>query len=67
MVQSKPPKVPIHPLEESSENWERVHIYYTDQFQNNFFFLATYTKSKWAEIKTFQGSPLKKKLQSACH
>ncbi|BET02945.1 Hypothetical Protein NTJ_15763 [Nesidiocoris tenuis] len=57
LVRGNPPKVPIHPWDPPSENWERLHIDYAGPFENCFFLVCIDARSKWAEVKITSKPP----------
>ncbi|XP_024868755.1 uncharacterized protein K02A2.6-like [Temnothorax curvispinosus] len=56
LLHSNPSKAPLHPWDEPTSNWERIHIDYAT-YANNNFLVCIDAKSKWLEIKALNSAP----------
>uniref|UniRef100_A0A146LZ17 RNA-directed DNA polymerase n=1 Tax=Lygus hesperus TaxID=30085 RepID=A0A146LZ17_LYGHE len=57
LTRADPPKLPVHPWDQPSENWERLHIDYAGPFQGYHFLVCVDAKSKWAEVEPIKNAP----------
>ncbi|XP_029680023.1 uncharacterized protein K02A2.6-like [Formica exsecta] len=57
LVKKNPQKVPIHAWNNLTENFERIHIDYTGEFQRHHFLILVDAKSKWLKIKVINNAP----------
>ncbi|XP_065224370.1 uncharacterized protein K02A2.6-like [Planococcus citri] len=56
-AQKSPAKAPLHPWDEPSSNWQRIHIDYAGPFQGYHFLVVVDAKSKWMEVGCQRNAP----------
>lgn len=49
-VQAAPPRAPVHPWEDATRPWSRLHVDFAGSFQGKTFFLVVDAYSKWPEV-----------------
>lgn len=50
-------KMVVHPWDQASENWERVHIDYAGPVEGHFLLMCVDARSKWAEVRMSRSPP----------
>lgn len=56
-VRHSPKKMVVHPWDQASENWERVHIDYAGPVEGHFLLMCVDARSKWAEVRMSRSPP----------
>ena len=56
-LRKTPPAVTVHPWDDPSANWERLHVDYAGSFEGHHFLVCIDAKSKWVEIRVLRDAP----------